>query len=305
MMSIVDVFFKAADILLDIPQNKHEILYDRDKVLDIKKNIRYSKSAKDCKLDIYRIPSKKPQPVLFYVHGGGFVAGGKDHRRGTVTWLAKMGICVVNVEYGRSPKYDFKESVKMLAEALEFVNKNARKYHFDTSRVMFGGDSSGGYCALYLTDICTNQELCKELGIKQPKIKPAGLYTNCGIFDLDRMLKIPVIGLVAGILSKEVMGAGRREFATHPDNKLCSPINYVNKNFPKEIFVTYSKKDIFCAGQTEKLIELLADFGITPKGYYATKLFDNHCFPLNWVGKATEENNRLLEKFVRDFVAGK
>ena len=118
------------------------------------------------------------------------------------------------------------------------------------------------------------------------------------------MLNIPVIGMVAGLLSKEVMGAKRSEFKNHPDHLLCSPINYVNKDFPKEIFLTYSKKDVFCKGQSEDLIKRLDGFGIDHEEHFATKLLDNHCYPLNWVGDAVEKNNELLEEFIRGFVSG-
>lgn len=301
-MTLSQVFFGAIDYIFDASQNKHDILYDNEHALEVTKNIRYSKKDKKCKLDIYRLPTKKPQPVLFYVHGGGFVAGGKHYRRGLATWFAKMGICVVNVDYGMSPKYNFKESMAMLAEALEWVSNNARKYKFDTKKVMLGGDSSGGYCALFLTNICTNPKVRKALGIKKPSITPTGLYTDSGIFDLGMMLKIPLLGLIAGLLSRDVMGAGRRAFHDHEDSELCSPINYVNKDYPANIFVAYAKKDIFCAGQSEKLLSLLDGFGVTYKEHHSTKLLDNHCYPLNWKGAAIE-HNELLEKFIKDFIA--
>lgn len=304
MPTLAKIVFRVVDYVTYIPQNKHEMLYDREKVVKIKKNIRYSKTDKrECKLDIYRIPGKKPQPVMFYIHGGGFTAGSKFCREGLATWMAKLGIAVVNINYGLSPKYNFKESMGMICEALEWLNKNARKYNLDTKRVCFGGDSSGGYCALYLTDICTNKKLREELGFKKPSITPAGLYTCCGIFDLEKMLHIPVLGLVSGLLSRDVMGATKKQFKSHPDRELCSPINYVNKNFPKEIFVNYSKKDLLCGGQSDKLMELYDKYGLKYTECYSTKFLDNHCYQLNWNGEACDALNEALSKFIKDFVA--
>lgn len=304
MITLPQIVFRLTDIITYIPQNKHEILYDTERVLWTKKNIRYSKTDKKaCKLDIYRIQSNKPQPVLFYIHGGGFTAGNKNYRVGLATWFAKMGIAVVNINYGLSPKYNFKESMAMICEALEWVKKNSKKYNFDTKKVMFGGDSSGGYCALYLTDICTNKDLRAELGFKKPSITPAALYTCCGIFDLDMMLHDKIIGKISGLLSKDVMGAYKSEFADHPDAKLCSPINYINKDFPKNIFVNYSNADLLCGGQSQKAMKIYDELGLKYTECHSTKLLDNHCYQLNWVGAACDDLNEKLEKFVRDFIS--
>ncbi len=303
MPTLPKIVFRLVDVITYKAQNKHDILYDTEKVLVTKKNIRYSKTDKrECKLDIYRIPSKKPQPVLFYIHGGGFTAGDKFCRTGLSTWFAKLGIAVVSINYGLSPKYNYKESMAMICEALEWVNKNAKKYKFDTKKVMFGGDSSGGYCAMYLTDICTNKELREELGLKKPSITPAALFTNCGIFDLDMMLHDKLVGRVAGLLLKDVMGCRRKDFASHPESKLCSPVNYINKNFPKKIFIVYSGKDLLCGGQSQKAIKIYDKLGLKYTAVHSTKLLDNHCYQLNWKGSACEELNAALEKFVKDFL---
>jgi len=298
--------FHAVDILLDAPQNKQDMLYDTENEISVEKDICYTtnkKWKKVCKLDIYRKQGEGPQPVLFYIHGGGFDAGGKYCRRGMATWMAKTGICVVNVDYGLAPKYKFREAMAMLCDGLNWVAANASEYNFDLNRVMVGGDSSGGYCALYLMDLVSDPDLRAELGIGDIGLTFAGSYLNCGIYDLHKMLHTPVIGLVSGILAKDIMGSWKRGFDDHPDHLLCSPINYVNANFPKENFLSYAKYDALCFGQTQQLLKLYDQHGVPYEEYHSTNPLQNHCFMFNWQDKGQcAENNEKVFAFLKGFV---
>lgn len=185
------LIFRAVDLVLDKAQNEHEMLYDTENEISVTKDIQYTQNPawqKYCGIDIYRKECDGKQPVMFYTHGGGFDAGRKYHRRGMSTWMAKTGICVVNVDFGLSPRFTFKETLQMIVEAANWVVDHADEYNFDLSKVMVGGDSSGGWCALYLLDLATNANLHEELGIPALRMKPSAAYLNCGMFDLRKML---------------------------------------------------------------------------------------------------------------------
>ena len=298
--------FRAVDIVLDGAQNEQPMLYDNNGEIEVIRDICYTDRKewkKYCAIDIYRKACDGPQPVLFYIHGGGFDAGGKKYRRGMATWMAKTGICVVNVEYGLSPLFSFKESLQMLAEGMNWVADNAEKYGFNLDRVMVGGDSSGGYMALGCVNLTNNEEYRKAIGAEPVRLKFAGSYMNCGIFDLHKMLHTPVIGLVAGILSKDTMGAWKGQFDEHPDHELCSPINYVTADFPKEAFFSYAKYDALCFGQTQNLLKKLDECGCAYDEYHSTNPLQNHCFMFNWAQKGQcAENNAKVYQFIDSFV---
>ena len=299
------IVFRAVDIILDGAQNKHEMLYDTKKEINVKKDIVYTKNKKwkrDCKLDIYRKKTDKPQPVLFYIHGGGFDAGGKKHRRGMATWLAKTGICVVNIDYGLSPLYNFRESLAQLADAANWVSENAEKYNFNLDRVMVGGDSSGGYMALYMMALTTDASLRKVLGIGDIDLKFAGAYLNCGMFDLRKMLHTFPVGHVAGVLTYDTMGAWRHQFDSDPAAILCCPTNFINKDFPRENFFSYAQKDLLCGGQTQAVMKIYDELGIPYDEYHSTELLQNHCFMFNWNDGQCQENNDRVYAFVEKFV---
>ena len=300
------IVFRAVDILLDGAQNEQPMLKDDKGEINITRDICYTDNKewqKYCALDIYRKDCDSKQPVLFYIHGGGFDAGGKKYRRGMSTWLAKTGICVVNVEYGLSPLFNFKESLCMLTDAMNWVADHADEYNFNLDRVMVGGDSSGGYMALGCVNLIGNEAYRLAIGAPEVKLNFAASYMNCGIFDLNHMLHTPVIGLVAGVLSKDTMGAWKREFDNHPDKELCSPVNYVTTNFPKEAFFSYAKLDLICNGQTQLLLKKLDALGVPYEEYHSTQLLQNHCFMFNWQEKGQcAENNNKVYAFVEEFV---
>ena len=297
--------FRAVDILLDKAQNEHEMLYDTKGEIQVTKDIQYETNPdwqKYCGIDIYRKACEGKQPVMFYTHGGGFDAGGKKYRRGLATWMAKTGICVVNVEFGLSPRFTFIETLHMITDAFNWVVDHADEYNFDVDKIMVGGDSSGGWCALYELDLSSDESLHAELGIPAMKAKPAAAYLNCGMFDLRKMLHTFPVAPVSGVLTYDTMGAGKRTFEQSPYKELISPINYVNANFPKTIFATYSKWDALCYGQTQNLLKKLDALGVPYEEYHSTNPINNHCFMFNWNGGQCAENNEKVFDFIQRFV---
>lgn len=299
------LIFRAVDLVLDKAQNEKEMLYDPEGEISITRDIQYEEKPewqKYCGIDIYRKPTDKPQPVLFYTHGGGFDAGRRYHRRGMATWMARTGLCVVNVDFGLSPIFNFKETLHMIADAYNWMVDHAEEYNFDLSKLMVGGDSSGGWCALYLLDLATNPDLHKELGIPALKAKPTAAYLNCGMYDLRKMLHTFPVAPVSGVLTYDTMGYGKRTFERSPDKELISPINYVNKDFPRTLFLSYAKWDALCYGQTQNLMKLLDQYGVPYEEFHSTNPLQNHCFMFNWNGGDCAENNRRVYDYLTRFV---
>ena len=299
------LIFRAVDLVLDKAQNEKEMLYDKEGEIEVTKDILYTANpdwAKEGKLDVYRKKCDGPQPVLFYTHGGGFDAGRKYHRRGMATWMAKTGICVVNVDFGLSPIFTFKETLHMIVEAANWVVDHADEYNFDLSKVMVGGDSSGGWCALYMLDLSTDETLHEQLGIPALRLKPDAAYLNCGMYDLRKMLHTFPVAPVSGVLTYDTMGYGKRTFEQSPDKELISPINFVNANFPRTLFLSYSRWDALCYGQTQNLLKKLDALGVPYEEFHSTNPLQNHCFMFNWNGGDCAENNKRVWNYIKKYV---
>jgi len=107
-------------------------------------------------LDFYQAKSARPTPVLFYIHGGGWVAGDKK-AVGDPTPYLKAGISVVSINYryswqaqlaGVKPPVEW--PVRDAARALQFVRSKAAEWNVDKRRIGASGGSAGACSSLWL-----------------------------------------------------------------------------------------------------------------------------------------------------------
>ena len=95
--------------------------------------------------------TQTPQPVLVYLHGGGWTIGDLDTHDVLCRQLARDGACaVVSVDYRMGPEHRFPAAVEDCVEAFAWVQSQAQALHLDASRMAVGGDSAGGNLAAAL-----------------------------------------------------------------------------------------------------------------------------------------------------------
>ena len=303
-MSFQKIFFTAIDKLFDRQQNERAVAEYKNKDIVVDRDIVYNESApNDCILDIYRAPQKESYPVLLYVHGGGFEAGDKEHRRLIARWGASNGLFVANINYGLCPKFRCPEPHRHLVSALNWLGANAEKYNLDLSRIMISGDSAGAYYALCLICLTIDKGLQKELGV-QTSLKFSAAALVCGVYDFGLLLKNSSLPNIARLVFNDITGIEPSGLDSYEWKNLCRITDYINADFPP-CFVTYSQNDIFCRGQEEGLLEALKKNGVYHEQYCAKKFADNHCFSINGNSKAAIENNKLLADFIERFKQGK
>jgi len=105
-------------------------------------------------LDFYQAKSDKPTPLLFFIHGGGWLNGDK-HSMGSPTPYLNAGISVVSINYRyTSQAGDVKPPVKAplddAARALQFVRSKAKEWNLDKERIAASGGSAGACSSLWL-----------------------------------------------------------------------------------------------------------------------------------------------------------
>ena len=182
------------DVVADKPQNSPPLSKEIEGLIEVRKNIVYDEADPEfCSFDIYRIPGKEKYPVLFYIHGGGFVAGDKRYRRGVSKWYAAKGICVFNVNYGLCPKYCYPEPLAHLVKAMNKACEMTNELNLDIDKFFVSGDSAGAYLCVYLAAMRKNAAIARAAGVPQltPDIAALGLisgmfyttrFDNIGIF---------------------------------------------------------------------------------------------------------------------------
>lgn len=107
-------------------------------------------------LDFYKAESAKPTPLLFFIHGGGWVAGDKAKVSSLEECLA-AGISVVSINYRYSWQAQregvmppVKWPLEDATRALQFVRSKAGEWNIDKQRIGASGGSAGACSSLYL-----------------------------------------------------------------------------------------------------------------------------------------------------------
>ncbi len=108
-------------------------------------------------LDFWQAKSDRPSPLLFFIHGGGWVAGDKSSVGPSVQKMLDAGISVVSINYRYSwqaqlvgVKPPVKAPLEDAARALQFVRSKAVEWNIEKSRIGASGGSAGACSSLWL-----------------------------------------------------------------------------------------------------------------------------------------------------------
>ena len=86
----------------------------------------------DHTLDVYAPDdTRTPRPVIFEVHGGGYLACFKEVNRQHGQYLAAGGFNVVNINYSLCPGAGLGTIVNEIAAAMDWAHAHAEEYGFD------------------------------------------------------------------------------------------------------------------------------------------------------------------------------
>jgi len=137
--------------------------------------------------DLYRPAdsSKKPRPLIIWMHGGGFVFGSKDDEsiRLWCQSFAQRGYVCAAINYRLGKKTSLFNLGKLAANAypavldarqsVRYFREHAKQFLIDPGRIILAGNSAGAMIALQAA-FSDNRELADSLRIKNPK--PFGDY---------------------------------------------------------------------------------------------------------------------------------
>jgi len=86
-----------------------------------------------------------PDPLLVWIHGGGWTIGSLDSYDRTCRGLAAQAGCrVLSVDYALAPEAPFPAAVEDVLIVWENIHTRAVDYGIDPARIAVGGDSAGG-----------------------------------------------------------------------------------------------------------------------------------------------------------------
>lgn len=109
-------------------------------------------------LHFWQAKSSKPTPVLYFIHGGGWMNGGRlSGLSNILPTLLDSGISVASVEYRFIPEATadgvvppVKGPLHDAARGLQFVRSKATEWNIDKDRIAASGGSAGACSSLWL-----------------------------------------------------------------------------------------------------------------------------------------------------------
>jgi acetyl esterase/lipase len=187
------------------------------------------------RLDVFSPKGRTGAPVVFFVHGGGWVIGQKDDYLGILGYgtiarcLARRGLVVVLPNYRLSPGVRHPEHVKDVARAFAWTCRNAARYGGDPERIVVCGHSAGGHLVSLLA---TDEKYLKAEGRSRKDIR--GVIGVCGVYcveDLELKVSASAPGEWLSVNTK--VSPFALVFGTDPEVlKQASPIRHVEPGLP-------------------------------------------------------------------------
>ena len=114
--------------------------------------VQSSNANHSIRLRIYKpVAITSPSPVLFWIHGGGFIIGSVQMDDAYLILLAQeLGIRIVSVDYRLAPDHPFPTPLDDCYCALKWTHDHAGQLGIDPGLIAVGGASAGGGLAATL-----------------------------------------------------------------------------------------------------------------------------------------------------------
>ena len=215
-------------------QQGREHVQINNKSVKLFQNISYGEGLPNSKLDIIT-PSDMSKdtklPVIFWMHGGGFIAGDKQYKNPLLSKIAEQGYIVVNVNYALAPQYKYPTPLVQMNEEVKFIKQNKHELPIDFNQVVIGGDSAGAQLTSQYVAMQTNKSLRKEMNFEQ-QFKPSQIKAAIffgGFYDMKtvKATEFPRIQL----FMKSYTGMNNWE-TNFKNLSQMSTINQVTKQYP-------------------------------------------------------------------------
>lgn len=134
-------------------------------------NVPYSTSGHSRHvLDVYTPEQKSSDklPVIFWIHGGGWVVGDKSDVALKPKAFTEKGYVMVSTNYRLLPEVDMESLIADVAKSLAWVHENIARFGGDPNRMIVGGHSAGAQLAAL---ICIDDRYLKREGVSFGSLK--------------------------------------------------------------------------------------------------------------------------------------
>ncbi|MFT3841332.1 MAG: alpha/beta hydrolase [Myxococcaceae bacterium] len=207
-------------------------------------------------LDVYRPRGAQPNaPVLFFVHGGGWVMGGKRQQgRHMLEYFVRHGWVCVSINYRLSPGVRWPEHLYDCKRALAWVHAHIAEHGGDPSRIVAAGGSAGAQLAATLALSQNQPEL--QPGFEQGDTSLRACLAFYAPFDLTHLFTVHG-GLIGRRLVRLIFGRFEADADRLKAFEHASPMKRVQKGAPPFLVVHGTHDLMVPAEQSQSFAEAM------------------------------------------------
>lgn len=267
----------------------------------IKRDIRYSSSEENNTFDAYYPKASddnhKTYPVIYWVHGGGFVGGDKKDIESYAVMIANEGYVVLCMNYTLAPRKHYPGQLKEIEEFYSFTAL-LTEIPMDRNRIFFAGDSAGANLVSSFIINQNDEKLRKKTDLSQvvDMSRVKGVLFFCGLFDASRFKDMVNLGLFKVAINQLAFAYfGLDDWKKNECLKDTSLLEHLTDRFPKT-FITDGNVFSFI-DQAKEVERKIKHVGGTVDSLFfdqGTKVIHEYQFKLD-----TEVGQEALKRTIR------
>lgn len=199
-------------------------------------------NGRELHLDLYQPEVANNNPVVLWIHGGGWSRGNKRTARQSLTQsLVSNGFTVAALEYRLSGEAVFPAQIHDVKRAVRFLRRNAKELKIDAERMAAWGISAGGHLSALLatTDHTDGLEPPLAAGEEPVSTRIQAAASWVGPMDLR-----PAAGANPQARAFSIVGSFLgKSYAEDPAvYALASPVTHVSPDDPP-VFIVQGRQD--------------------------------------------------------------
>ena len=216
-------------------------------------------------LDIYAPASGAERaPVLFQVHGGGWVIGNKGEQAlPLMNHMAKAGWVCVAANYRLSPKATFPDHLIDLKKALHWVRENIQRFGGDPDFVAVTGGSAGGHLSSMLALTPGDPEY--QPGFEHADTSVRAAVPFYGVYDFTDHHGLQAQKGIESFLDRVVM---KKKLSQEPEAyRRASPMHRIHPDAPPFFIIHGSHDSLASVEEARHFATLLRETSKAPVAY--------------------------------------
>lgn len=293
-MISLDTFARSQGIPLSVTQ---QFDVSRNQYAADEASVRYGRVAQtDLVLSSYLTSEMTAKnPVIVYVHGGGWSGGSRTENSDFFRWLNSRGYHVLSIDYriAKDNYASWQDAPRDVVCALAWLNSAAaERYGIDRSAVTLMGDSAGGQLALRAAYGVANGDLTSSCG-GQPLV-PASVVGIVPAIDFVELYDDPRLGPTSRENVVRYLGGSP---ATASDAySESSIITHVKAGLPRTLIINAERDTLVSPRSGEALAAKLREAGVDAEQY--TLPYTVHSYWINPGGYQNQIGRQIIKQFL-------